>query len=328
MTYVENPLRPTSFLMKRVAEKNATLMRGLPIAEQREAKSALADIRMIMPWTDAVEVECSGVPCLWVYRRDACPADRVILYLHGGSWIFGDRKTAKAFGVMLAEMTGYRVLVAEYRLAPEHPYPAGLDDSFAVYNWLLDSGFSPDTIALFGDSAGGNLCLCLTNRLRRLGMPTPACIGLASPVTDARKSAAIVSSGIDLIHTVHNGKEWDIFSLYLHREGQEEPDRSHPEISPIVANLAGFPPILVHSGEDEAITADNIAFVEKAYAQGVNAHIKIYGGMFHDFTIVGRTLAESRWSVREMASFFRGHLGMPEETEAPSPKTEAVSHVQ
>jgi acetyl esterase/lipase len=302
--YTQEPPGPTSFLMKRLAEKNAALMRGLTIAEQREAKDVLADVRIIMPGVMAEELSCAGVPCLWIQLKEGCHTDKVILYIHGGSWAFGNLHTAKPFGVFLAEETRCKVLVAEYRLSPEHPYPAGLDDCFAVYQWLLTCGYKPEDIALFGDSAGGDLSLCLMHRLKALGHQLPACFGGASPVTDARRESAIVKSDVDLIHVLHEGREQDIFTLYL----GEERDRDDPQISPICGDLTGFPPLLIHTGAEEPLVADNAAFVEKAHAQGVDAQLVVYSGMFHDFTIVGRTLKESRHSVAGFTRFLRGHL--------------------
>lgn len=299
---------PASFLMKRVAERNGTLMRSLTIEEQREAKDRLADVRVLMPGVAEEEVTCAGIPCQWFYVKNGLHAEKVIVYIHGGSWIFGSLKTAKAFGVMLAGHTRCRVLVVDYRLAPEYPWPAGLDDCLTVYQWLLTCGYREQDIALMGDSAGGNLSLCLLNRLKALGFRQPACAALASPVTDVRKTSAVIQKGEDLIYTRHEDREEDIFSIYVREGHPDGADREEPLVSPIMGDLTGLAPVLIHVGEEEALVRDNIAYGEKMFSQGGDVLVKVYRGMFHDFTIVGRTLKESRESVAEMAVFLQKHL--------------------
>lgn len=294
-----------SQLFGRISRKNSEIMKNKTVEEHREAQHLLAEIRPKPPAAiKTLEVTCAGIPCQWVWHDKKVRDNRVILYLHGGSWAYGNLKTARGVGVMLAEDTHYRVLMAEYRLSPEHRYPAGLEDCFHVYLWLLENGYRPEEIGLFGDSAGGNLSLSLLNRLKAEGLPLPACAACASPVTDMREQSHLVSSGDDLIYTQHNGMTQDIFSLYV-REGE---NRDVPWISPVTADLAGLPPILIHSGGDEPLTQDNELYTLKAFESGVDIHLKIWDGMFHDFTIVGYALKESRESLMEIKAFFARHM--------------------
>lgn len=292
-----------SLMFKRAAELNAARMREKTIPERRELPEALAAVRPSPPGAAVEAQTCGGVPCEWIYTKKA-PQGKVILYLHGGGWTFGNLKTARPAGLFLAEASGYRVLSVEYRLAPEHPFPAGLDDCAAVFDWLLENGFTEENIALFGDSAGGNLSLCLTCRLLEQGRRAPCAIGLASPVTDMTERSRLVRSRDDLIYVMYQNEETDIFELYANGS-----DRRNPLLSPVFSDLQGFPPMLIHVGGDEALALDCVAFSKKVYRQDVPVILKVYKGMFHDFSIVGRTLAESRQSVREFARFFAKILG-------------------
>lgn len=294
-----------SFLWKKAAEKNAGAMRELAVERRRQAMNRLADVRPNerAPGLNHRQILCGGVPCEWIDRPEN-PPGKVIVYLHGGSWCFGNLHTARAVGYMLSEASGYRVLTVEYRLAPEHPFPAGLADCAAVYERLLEEGFQPDGIALFGDSAGGNLALALLHRLQAEGKPLPAAVGLASPATDLSSSGILAKESPDQLYIQFHGMEQGILDLYC---GEE--DREHPLLSPRFGELGGFPPMLIHVGQDESLCLDCDRFAQKAYQSGVDVSLKIWRGMYHDFTIVGRALKESRRSLSEFGLFFQKHLG-------------------
>lgn len=294
---------PVAFLYKKAAEQNARLLRAATVAEHREANERLADVRQIAPGIHTLPVDCDGVPCEWIYQAES-PPDKVLLYLHGGSWAYGSLYTARAVGKMLCWVSGYRVLVAEYRLAPEHPFPAGLDDCAAAYRWLLGRGFAPEQIALFGDSAGGNLSLALMNRLHAAGETLPTALGLASPATDLTEHGMLARGLPDLLFTRHEGREQNVLDLYC-----GEHDRASPLLSPVYGEFAALPPTLVHVGQDEDLCVDCDLFAQRAYNAGAQVSLKIWRGMYHDFTIVGATLKESRLSLREFGAFFRKHLG-------------------
>lgn len=293
---------PTSFLFKKAAEKNAELLRTRTIQEHREALERLADVRMIIPGTRARPTECAGIPCEWISLADS-PEDKVVLYLHGGSWVYGNLHTAQAVGRMLCANSGYRVLVVEYRLAPEHPYPAGPDDCSAVYRWLGENGFPAENIAIFGDSAGGNLTLSLLHRLVAEGRPLPQAVGLASPASDLTDRGMLLKGAPDLLFTQYQGEERHVLDLYCGGA-----DRASPLLSPYYGNLAPFPPMLIHVGQDEDLCLDCDLLAQKAFEAGVDVSLKIWRGMYHDFTTVGATLKESRKSLAELGAFFKMHL--------------------
>lgn len=291
-----------SVLFKAASVKNAQVMREKTVEEHREANLALADVRIIPPGMQFEQVKASGVPCEWAFRADSA-ADKVILYIHGGSWSYGSLKTAKAVAVLLCEATGCRVLTAEYRLSPEWPYPAAIEDCSVVYRWLCDNGYRGENIAVFGDSAGGNLTLALMHRLKAQGRPMPCALGLASPAPDLRESSAICRGQIDQMYSVYQGREQNLLDIYI-----GDNNRENPMISPMCGDLAGFPPTLIHVGQDEALYLDCDLFAQKAYEAGVEVSLEIWREMFHDFSIVGNTLKESRLSIKEFGEFFQRHL--------------------
>lgn len=305
LTFSFPPPGARSLLFKKGAEKNAEIMRQKTVEEHREAQTALADMRLLPPGTRSEPEECDGVSCEWVLR-EGCPEDKLICYIHGGSWAFGNLKTSRPVAALLGEITGCGVLVVDYRLAPEHPFPAASDDCVAVYRWLLRRGLLPQNMAFFGDSAGGNLTLSLFHRLKMEGLPLPAAAGLASPATDMSETSALIRRMPDLLFTQHEGREQDVFSLYC-----GDHDRKAPLISPIYGDLTGFPPLLIHVGSDEELCIDCDLFASACHTAGVDVALKIWRDMFHDFSVVGVTLKESRESLKEFADFFREKLHLP-----------------
>lgn len=290
-----------SLLIRRAAEKNSESMRGKTVEEHRRILQKLADIRPVPPGVRIKPVNLGGVPCEWITRKDSRP-DSVIVYFHGGSWAFGNLHTARPVGVLLAELADYSVLVADYRLSPEHPYPAALEDCHNVYHHLLGAGYDPRRVVLFGDSAGGNLCLALLHLLGAQTAPYPAAVACASAVTDLRDDGPLSRAKPDLLYTIHENREQSIISLYLQGE-----DPGLPTISPVLGDMTGFPPLLLHVGEAESLRADNIAFAHAAARCRVRVCCKVWKEMFHDFTTVGVSLKESMLSLREIGAFFQAH---------------------
>lgn len=293
---------PASLAFKVAAERNSEQMRAKTPDERRGILLLRSELRPTLPDMHIEPVDFDGIPCEWIYRHDADDS-RVILYIHGGGWMTGDLTTARMPGMLLAETVPCKVLVAQYRLSPENPFPAGFDDCLKVLDILLETGFSEDRIALFGDSAGGNLSLALLNLLKEKGRKLPNCVGLASPVPDITLESELIKSRDNLIYLKYENSESDICTLYA-----RENDRENPLLSPVFGDLTGLPPILIHAGGDEPLSLDCVAYAKKAYEAGVDVTLKIYREMFHDFTIVGVALKESRDSIKDFAEFYNRHL--------------------
>lgn len=303
LSFSENSPRRPSRLFIKAAEKKQDIMGEKTVEEQREAQLRLYEALPISPAIAVLPVELAGIPCEWVLRPSS-HSEKIIVYLHGGGWVTGSLEISRPTAAHLAEYAPFKVLSVDYRLAPEHPYPAGLDDCYAVWKALLEEGYRPENIALFGDSAGGNLCLALIHRLLQEGEELPCAMGLASPVTDITDDSAMVRDPLPLAFSVWEGERQPIHLLYA-----GDQDRSHPFLSPVFGPLGQFPPTLIHVGGGESLAVDCNVFAKKAVEEGADVLCKVWREMFHDFTLVGHTLRESRQSLSELADFYQTHLG-------------------
>jgi len=248
-------------------------------------------------------VVAGGVPAERVIPRDA-PRDRCLLYLHGGAWCMGSPRTHRGLVADLARGARVRALSVDYRLAPEHPYPAGLDDCVAAYGWLLERRVDPSRIVVAGDSAGGNLALALLLRLRDAGIPLPA-------------GAVLLSAATDLALTGDSHMTRKAVDPYFANVGPnaliEEyvgvHDVREPYISPLYADLRGLPPLLIHVGDHEVLLDDSVRLGERAVAAGVDARTVVWPGMMHVFQMFAPFLPEARRANREIAEFVRDLIG-------------------
>lgn len=227
----------------------------------------------------------------WYTARDASEQSPVILYIHGGGFVLPQTHLHR---VMLAHITKRvqgRAFMLDYRLAPEHPFPAGLDDCIAAYEHLLDEGIAPERITVMGDSAGGNLTLALLLAIRDRGLPMPVqAITMSAPtdLTAENPGRAVRDS---LLHP----RAADRFSL-SYVVGQ---DVLNPLISPLFADLHGLPPLMMYAGKDEALCGDSERFAAAAEAAGVDVTLKVYPRMWHVWQLMMQ-LPQARQSIDEI----------------------------
>lgn len=240
-----------------------------------------------------------GVPCDWIIPPDHNP-EKVLLYLHGGGFVFGQTPLHLQMGGYLARRLGFRLLMVDYRTAPEHPFPAALDDCVTAYQWLFGQGIAPRNIIIAGDSAGGNLTLATILKLRAGGHPLPAAAVCLSPVTDLTPKAHRREGFTDPLLSPKAMKFYT--QAYL---GDNDP--YNPLISPVLGDLRGLPPTLIFAGEDEILREDAIHFAEVAKAAGVDVRLEIYPHMWHVWQLF-LALPEARQSLDDMAEFCRKHL--------------------
>lgn len=234
----------------------------------------------------------------WVEAEER--SSTVILYMHGGAYIAGSPRTHRPLTAELARSTGARVLALDYRQAPEHAYPAWLEDGVAAYQHLLKSGERPQHIVLAGDSAGGNLVLVTLLRLKELGLPLPAGAICLSPWTDlaCRYQSHKTNAGHEAML-----KPDAIRALGEHHIGGNDP--KHPLISPAYAELDGLPPLMVHVGTHEILLDDARAIRRNAKRAGVHLHYREWPGMPHVFPLFHRFLPEGRKAINQMALFVK-----------------------
>lgn len=252
----------------------------------------------------ATLVDAGGVSAEWLIPAGA-PEEGVLLYLHGGAWSMGSTDTHRMLVSSLALASGVRALSINYRLAPEHPFPAGLDDCLAAYHWLLRSGISPAKIIVVGDSAGGNLALGLLVALRDAGAPLPAGAVALSPVTDLTFSGESMETRRHLDPFFGEAGSLSVVKEYL--AGQ---DPRQPLISPLFAELRGMPPLLIHVGDHEILLDDSVRFGEAAKKAGVEVQVVVWHGMFHVFQVFAPILPEAKEAIKQIGEFIKSRLSV------------------
>lgn len=246
--------------------------------------------------------DAGGVPGEWV-TAPGSRADQVVLYLHGGGYVAGSPASHRALTAAISRAARVRVLAIDYRLAPEHPFPAALDDAAAAYTWLLGQGFRASSIGVGGDSAGGGLTAALLVRLRDAGRPLPGAAFMFSPWTDLAGTgeSARTRAGLDPMivgDLAHHG------SFYVGPGG----DPRHPLISPIHAALHDLPPLLIQVGTHEVLHDDAARLAERARAAGGRVELDVWHGMIHVFQAFPRFLPEARRAITRIGEFLRAEL--------------------
>lgn len=228
------------------------------------------------------------------------PGDYVVLYLHGGAYVFGSPATHRSVTGYLARATGASVYAADYRLAPEHPCPAAVEDATAAYRWLLDQGIAAERIVIAGDSAGGGLTLATALRLRDTGTPLPAGLLTISPwvdMTGSGESVARIGAADPMIPVA--GMH-DSARSYLAGRPPED-----PVASPLYADLSGLPPLYIQVGSDEILYADAERLAERAREAGVAVTHKVFDQFWHVFQLHAGALPAATAAIDELAAFAR-----------------------
>lgn len=273
---------------------------GGSLEQQRRRFASLAPRRL--PSRLRVEPVTFGNGLLgeWVTPAGTT-TERVIYYVHGGAFIACSCATHRLLAGNLAQAAGIRALLIEYRLAPEHPFPAQLEDVLAGYRWLLATGISAQHVIIAGDSAGGALTLGALVALRDEGTPLPAAAVCLSPATDATQSGESFTGRAkdEALLTVPFCRQ--AITMYL-----GEQDRRMPRASPLFADLHALPPLLIHVGTHEMLFDDATRFVEKARSAGVDVTLKIWDGMWHLFHAFD--VPEASQAIAEIGTFMKAHL--------------------
>ncbi len=232
---------------------------------------------------------CFAIPC---EEKDS---RRVILYLHGGGYVAGNLKYARGFAGILADHTRRRVMAVAYRLAPEHPFPAALEDAAAAYQYLLDSGYEPGSIALVGESAGGGLVFCLGQKLKALGLPLPAGIVALSPWTD------LTFSGESYKTNAKKDPSLNEAALRSHAKAYACGQQESPLVSPAFGEFTGFPPSLLLAGGNELLLSDAELLAVRLVKGGSRCELVIEEGLWHVYVLFG--IPEARAAMERIAAF-------------------------
>jgi monoterpene epsilon-lactone hydrolase len=270
-----------------------------PIEEARAAFEAL--MAEFTPETDLSgiqleKVQAGSVPAQWITVPGA-HRERFLLYLHGGGFTMGSVQSHLDILARLARSTEARVLAIEYRLAPEHPFPAAIEDSVEAYRWLLDSGVEPKRIVVAGSSAGGGLVLSTSLKLRDDGDPLPAAGVCLCPFADMTlQSDSLVSN---------EGRDWvtrsrveAVVETYL-----AGADPAQPLASPLLADLTRMPPLLIQAGSHEILVDDARRLAAYASSDGVPVELNVWPEMIHMWQLFGARVPEGREAIEKLAAF-------------------------
>jgi len=251
------------------------------------------------------EVDADGVPCVWA-SMPGTSSERTIFYLHGGGYVVGSPTGYRGLAAALSQAADARVLLIDYRLAPENPHPAAVQDATTAYRWLVKEEADPASTAVAGDSAGGGLALALLTTLRDAGDRLPAALVCLSPWADMSLSAASIDNRAELDPIVSRGLLENMAGAYL--MGQDPQTAS---ASPLFADLSGLPPTLVVVGTSEALLDDSTRLADRARDMGVDVTLTIVDEMYHVFPAMSSFLPEARQAVEEIGQFVQGRTSRP-----------------
>ncbi len=229
------------------------------------------------------------------------PANRpAILWIHGGGFVLGSPESHGGLGGHLAMEAGADVYLPDYRLAPEHPFPAATDDAFSTYRDMLARGHDPSRVAIGGDSAGGAIAILTTTAIREMDVPSPAALVLISPVTDLTLSGPSIASKERVERLLR--REW---LEYGYRSFAGSLPLSDPRVSPLYEDVHGLPPTLIQVGEDEILLDDSLRFADRAWGSGVEVELQRFPRMWHDFQIHASLIEDSARAVGDIGGFLR-----------------------
>lgn len=269
----------------------------LSLDQSRARLEEVAAARPIHPAVAIEEIVVDGIFCDWVTAPQA-DLETVVILLHGGGYCMGSRRTSRYLAALISSATMARVLVPEYRLAPEHPFPAALNDVLAVWEWTLDQGLLPAHMCIAGESAGGGLAVSTMLELRKYKTPLPQCAVLLSPWIDLEcpGDSMKTNAGKDPMNNL------EVATKYAGFYAGEESLRNSI-LSPVHADLSGLPPLLIQVGSDEVFLDDIRRFADAAKQAKIRVQLTEYEGMWHAWQQLAPQLPEAQPALDEMAYF-------------------------
>ncbi len=254
------------------------------------------------PDVRVIPVDAGGVPGEWTLCPGGDPG-RVLIFLHGGGYMVGSLDSHRHVVARAGQEARARTLALAYRLAPEHPFPAALDDAVTAYRFVLKQGMAPERIALCGESAGGGLALATALRLREAGDPLPGCLWLASPWVDLALRGTSLRTKAAADPLIQRPYLSELATSYLNGADPED-----PLVSPLYGDLRGLPPMLIQVGSDETLLDDAVRLAGAAGSAGVSVTLRIWPAMIHAWHLFFPQLAEGRAALAEAGSFVDAHL--------------------
>ncbi|MGE0034604.1 MAG: alpha/beta hydrolase [Xanthobacteraceae bacterium] len=294
-----------------MAESEIDAVRALLSAKARpvgwaERRARIDEVGSVWPVADDVQLEAvdlDGVPGEWSIVPGS-DASRVLMFFHGGGYCSGSVVSHRRMVTEAGRAAGMRTLAVAYRLAPEHPFPAAIEDALTAWRCLGKLGIAPEHTAVGGDSAGGGLTLALTMALRDAKQALPGCLWLASPWTDLTMSGDTLASKDAVDPLIHKPYLEELRDAYL----PPGIDRRHPRVSPLFADLHGLPPTLIQVGSCETLLADSTRLATAAGAADVPVTLEIWPHMIHAWPMWNARLEPGRRALVNAGAFIRQHL--------------------
>jgi epsilon-lactone hydrolase len=283
--------------IKAVRELLTSQPRPTGLAERRARLLSLVSRYTIAPDVQIDAVSADGVPAEWTLTPVANPR-RVVLFLHGGAYISGAIATHRHMVAQIGRVARARTLALDYRLAPEHPFPAALEDALTAFRFLLSQGYAPEHIALAGESAGGGLALAMLVSLRQMGLALPSCAWLSSPWTDLEMTGESMESKADADPLIQKPYLLEAAACYLNGA-----DPRTPLASALYADLSGLPPMLIQVGTAETLLDDSVRLARRAAQADVRVVLDIWPGMIHAWSLFYQQLDAGQESLASMGAF-------------------------
>jgi monoterpene epsilon-lactone hydrolase len=249
------------------------------------------------------ETTIGGIACEWLVPEGS-DKKKVLLYLHGGAYVMGSPATHRRMVSFISAYSGIPALLPDYRLAPEHPFPAGLEDCLSVYRHITDGQVSAENLAIGGDSAGGGMTMATLLSLRDAGDALPAAAVLLSPWLD------LAATGESTKTRAEHDPWFDPADMPSVVDHYCDPnDRENPLVSPLYGDVSGLPPMLVQVGDHEILLSDSTRIAEKISAAGGEVDLQVWPGMWHVFQYFVGQMPESRKAIRKIAEFLKLKIG-------------------
>lgn len=245
--------------------------------------------------------EKDGVCGEWLAPSELQLPQAALLFFHGGGYVACSARTHRPITATLAQEIGCRVFSLDYRLAPEHPFPAAVEDAIAAFKWLIASGIKPGNIAVAGDSAGGGLAIALLVGLRQQGIALPACVACIAPLVDLVGDYTLTNPKSCAMFFPEDGLAFA--RIYLNGASPKS-----ELASPLLADLRGMPPLLIQVADKELLFDDAVRLHKKASASGVDSRLHIYPGLPHDWHMFIENVPEAREALQEIADFVKEKL--------------------
>jgi acetyl esterase/lipase len=274
------------------------------VEERRNGFDQLGAMIPLPPDARIEALSVNGVSAEWSAIDGASPSTTV-LFLHGGGYVIGSLNSHRRLASDVARAADARTLAIDYRMGPEHPHPAAVDDAVAAYRWLLAQGVAPERIAIAGDSAGGGLTAAMLLALRDAGDPLPACAVMMSPWVDLACTSESMTTKAPVDPMISPTELHGWASMY-HGGG----DLKAPLASPLYAELSGLPPIMLQVGTEEILLDDSLRFAERAKAAGVDVTLDVWDEMIHVWQLFSFMLPEAQQGIDRAGAFIKERVAV------------------